>query len=220
MLTSNQEDTEYKQPTYSVKNIVALAYIEIEGQAKLDLISILHVNPNISEYDPDGKFPGLVMKIETPTPRGIIKGTALIFSSGKLILTGLKSESHIDIILNVIVNKVEKAHMHIIETSSKVVNIVSSGSLHNPINLDKAIIIIEQSMYEPEVFPGLIYRMQEPKIVFILFSTGSFIATGTRSREDLKHGVKQLAERIKTDDLIFHTPEYGEIEGQGEMMFI
>jgi transcription initiation factor TFIID TATA-box-binding protein len=71
-------------------------------------------------------------------------------------------------------------------------NIVASGDLKCNIDLNLAAVVMEYSMYEPEVFPGLIYRMQTPKTVFLIFSPGRIVCTGAKSKAMVAEAVAQL----------------------------
>ena len=57
-------------------------------------------------------------------------------------------------------------------------------------------------MYEPEQFPGLIYRMDEPKVVILLFSTGKLVCTGATKEEDVYTAVDKLHKTLQKNDLI------------------
>ena len=76
-------------------------------------------------------------------------------------------------------------------------NIVASGDLHTNIDLNMAAIIMEYAMYEPEVFPGLIYRMQEPRTVFLIFSTGRIVCTGAKNKEVVREAVLKLNYQVR-----------------------
>jgi len=75
-------------------------------------------------------------------------------------------------------------------------NIVASGDLHTHIDLNMAAIVMEYAMYEPEVFPGLIYRLQDPKTVFLIFSTGKIVCTGAKNKEIVKEAVRKLNQQV------------------------
>lgn len=81
-------------------------------------------------------------------------------------------------------------------------NIVASGDLHANIDLNLAAIIMESAMYEPEVFPGLIYRMQDPKTVFLIFSTGRIVCTGAKDKEIVRDAVIKLNKEVRDLDLL------------------
>ncbi len=70
-----------------------------------------------------------------------------------------------------------------------------------------AAVVMEYAMYEPEVFPGLIYRMQDPKTVFLIFSTGRIVCTGGKTKEIVAQAVKKLQREVK---------EYGVAKAEGE----
>jgi transcription initiation factor TFIID TATA-box-binding protein len=57
-------------------------------------------------------------------------------------------------------------------------------------------------MYEPEQFPGLIYRMEEPKVVILLFSTGKLVCTGATKEEDVYLAVAKLHKELEEKELI------------------
>lgn len=209
MLTPNQEQEKKEierknELEYDVRNIVVRGTLSIKEHSTINLNKILTTNPKNSRYDPEGNFPGLVMKIEKEN----IRGTGLIFTTGSLILTGIKTEAAIDPLLDQIIKNIEKTDITITDSSTEVVNIVASGTIHQKVNLDKAALVMEQTMFEPEVFAGLIRRMRDPKIVFILFSTGSFVGTGTRSRETLRQGVLKLNDEIRSKNLFYDPNRY------------
>ncbi|GAG82668.1 unnamed protein product, partial [marine sediment metagenome] len=76
-------------------------------------------------------------------------------------------------------------------------NIVASGDLHTNIDLNMAAIVMEYAMYEPEVFPGLIYRMQDPKTVFLIFSTGRIVCTGAKNKSVVREAVLKLNKEVR-----------------------
>jgi transcription initiation factor TFIID TATA-box-binding protein len=70
-----------------------------------------------------------------------------------------------------------------------------------------AAVVMESAMYEPEVFPGLIYRMADPKTVFLIFSTGKIVCTGGKNEEMVAAAIRKLSEEVR---------EYGVAKGEGE----
>jgi transcription initiation factor TFIID TATA-box-binding protein len=86
----------------------------------------------------------------------------------------------------------------------KVQNIVASANLHSTLNLN-AIAIglgLENIEYEPEQFPGLVYRLSEPKVVVLLFGSGKLVITGGRVPEDAANAVDQIVEQLKSLSLM------------------
>ena len=59
-------------------------------------------------------------------------------------------------------------------------------------------------MYEPEQFPGLIYRMGTPKVVMLLFASGKLVCTGAKHEDMVKEAVELLHEILEDYDLIYY----------------
>jgi len=79
----------------------------------------------------------------------------------------------------------------------QVENIVASAKLDSNLNLDKIAFNLENSEYEPEQFPGLVYRMLDPKVAFLLFGSGKVVCTGARSVQDVHTAVNKVSRRLK-----------------------
>jgi len=151
--------------------------------AAIELPSTAHVS-----YIPD-QFPGLVLKLRQP------KVSILLFSSGKCVITGAKKIQQIYRAVDTLKDLLNNIGMPIEDDPTVTLqNVVASGDFHDTINLELAALTLETSMYEPEVFPGLIYRMQDPKVVVLLFQSGKFVCTGCK-REELAH---EAAEKTRT----------------------
>ena len=180
------------KPEWKIENVVATVSIELENpEEKIDLNQIARKYTDC-EYNPE-RFPGLVMRVEDP------KATILIFSTGKMVVTGLRKASEAGTVVNNVISKMKKAKVSIkSEPEITIQNIVASGDLHTSIDLNEAAIIMENAMYEPEVFPGLIYRMQEPKTVFLIFSTGRIVCTGGKTKEIVGEAIEKLVEQVKS----------------------
>jgi len=172
---------------YKIENVVATVVVEITEKIDLNIIARKH--PDV-EYNPE-RFPGLVMRILKP------KATILIFSTGKMVVTGLRKASEAGRVVEKVVKNIRKAGIKVSNPEITVQNIVASGDLHTNIDLNMAAIVMEYAMYEPEVFPGLIYRMQEPKTVFLIFSTGRIVCTGAKKKEIVREAVKKLNKEVR-----------------------
>ncbi|MHA1684110.1 MAG: TATA-box-binding protein [Promethearchaeota archaeon] len=179
------------KPAWKIENVVATVSIELaDPDEKIDLNQIARKYTEC-EYNPE-RFPGLVMRIEDP------KATILIFSTGKMVVTGLRKASEAETVVDKVINRMKKAKVDIAsEPEITIQNIVASGDLHTSIDLNEAAIIMENAMYEPEVFPGLIYRMQDPKTVFLIFSTGRIVCTGGKTKEIVGEAIEKLVEQVK-----------------------
>lgn len=181
------------KPTYNVVNIVASVRFDIEKLVDLNLIAMS--NKNI-EYNPD-TFPGLILRLQKP------KSTILVFSTGKLVLTGLKRARDVGPITQKVIKIIERSGAVIkSEPEIKIQNIVASGDLNLKLNLDLMSISLERALYEPEVFPGLIYRMKDPKVVFLIFASGKIVCVGAKSEEDVKVAVQNLLNEIQELDFV------------------
>jgi transcription initiation factor TFIID TATA-box-binding protein len=86
----------------------------------------------------------------------------------------------------------------------KVVNIVASVRLGGKVDLEKAVTTLEKTMYEPEQFPGLIYRMDEPKVVILIFASGNLVCTGGKKEQDVYDAVHKLHRILEEQQLIFY----------------
>jgi transcription initiation factor TFIID TATA-box-binding protein len=145
-----------------------------------------------TEYNPE-QFPGLVIRIKEP------KTSALIFSSGKIVCTGARSMDKVHESIRKIIKSLEKINVKIkIEPEVKIQNIVAAGSIGMDLNLNVLAMKLENTEYEPEQFPGLVYKLLAPtKATFLLFSNGKIVCTGTKSEEEVHIVVKKLVENLK-----------------------
>lgn len=172
---------------YKIENVVATVCVEITEKIDLNQIARKHADV---EYNPE-RFPGLVMRIEKP------RATILIFSTGKMVVTGLRQASEAERVVDKVVKNIRKAGIKLSNPEITIQNIVASGDLHTNIDLNMAAIVMEYAMYEPEVFPGLIYRMQDPKTVFLIFSTGRIVCTGAKQKEIVRDAVLKLNRQVR-----------------------
>jgi len=145
-----------------------------------------------SEYDPDN-FPGLVYRTQDPTAANII------FRSGKLICTGADSVENVHTALQATCETLREVGIDVVDDPTITVqNIVISADLDTQLNLN-AIAIglgLERIEYEPEQFPGLIYRVNNPDVVILLFGSGKAIVTGTKTTDDAATALKTVAEEL------------------------
>jgi len=180
-----------KTAVVSVQNVVASASLK----QRLDLDSIVRVLPGV-EYRPE-QFPGLVYKIKKP------KAALLMFSTGKMICTGAISERMAKRAVMKAVEELKRNGIVIVgKPEIQIQNIVASGDLVGQIDLEKTTYALKKTIYEPEQFPGLIYRMDSPKTVMLLFTSGKFVCTGARSESQVHEAVKNLQENLEEKGLI------------------
>jgi transcription initiation factor TFIID TATA-box-binding protein len=175
----------------NVVNVVASATLD----QRIDLLAIVKVFRNV-EYRPK-QFPGLVFRLKRP------KTATLIFSSGKMVCTGSTSEKEAISAVHKVVRELKSNGIVILGTPKIVVqNMVASGNLHGTIDLETAADILDNVMYEPEQFPGLIYRMTDPKTVLLLFASGKLVCTGAKSEEMVHESVGKIYEILQEYDLL------------------
>jgi transcription initiation factor TFIID TATA-box-binding protein len=144
-----------------------------------------------TEYEPE-QFPGLVYRIKSP------KAAALIFGSGKIVCTGARSVEDVNTAIKKVVKVVQSTGVKVPRGYKiQIENIVASAKLDANLNLDTIAFNLENSEYEPEQFPGLVYRMDNPKVAFLLFGSGKIVCTGARSVEDVNTAIKKVSKKLK-----------------------
>ena len=190
-MSEEKKDESDLKLDYKIENVVATVVMEITE--KIDLVKIARKFEDV-EYNPE-RFPGLVMRITDP------KATFLIFSTGKMVITGLRRADQASAGVKKIIKSIKSAGINVSNPEITVQNIVASGDLHTFIDLNMAAIVMENAMYEPEVFPGLIYRMKDPKTVFLIFSTGKVVCTGAKNKKFVKEAFLKLNLRVRELDL-------------------
>ena len=122
-----------------------------------------------------------------------------------MILTGIKAFTHIKKIVDFIVtelNKTLKANIKRDMVNSEVVNIVATANFDNQINLDLSAITLNNVIFEPEVFPGLIYKCVNPiKCVFLIFNSGNVVLTGIREEKTIEPALINLGRLMRKENL-------------------
>lgn len=181
------------KPMISVENVVASADV----MQKMDLDDITRKFPDV-EYHPD-QFPGLVFRLKIP------KTSTLIFTSGKMVCTGSKSETMAKKAVKMVVQNLRKGGIKVKkEAKVTIQNIVASINLGGKIHLEQAARTLPRSMYEPEQFPGLIHRMLDPKTVILLFSSGKIVCTGAKQEADVYRSVNNLHAMLEEKELMIY----------------
>lgn len=175
----------------TVQNVVATAALK----QRLDLDTIVRLFPE-TQYRPE-EFPGLVFRLRKP------KTATLIFSSGKMVCTGSKSERQARKAVATVLNELKRNGIVVVgRPEIQVQNIVASGGFGGSIDLEKTTYSLERTMYEPEQFPGLIYRMDDPKVVMLLFASGNFVCTGAKKEEEVHRAITRVQETLENKQLI------------------
>ncbi|MFX1570290.1 MAG: TATA-box-binding protein [Promethearchaeota archaeon] len=181
--------------TYIIQNIVAKITLNMDNQI---VLSEINTTLNNTEYNPE-RFPGLFLRFKHP------KCVFIIFRNGKLILTGLKKFNHVDLVIERLILKLnEKTKTYVNKESIRleVVNIVITADFYKQINLDLAAIRLENAIYEPEVFPGLVFKILRPKkSVFLIFNNGKIVMTGIREESDIEPSLVNLGRILDRENL-------------------
>ena len=160
-----------RKPIIKIQNIVA----SVSLNQKIDLQKIVEKFPQ-TEYNPS-VFPGLVFRLKKP------KTATLIFGTGKMVCTGAKSEKESRSAVEKVVKELRGEGIQITEKPVVMIqNIVASAELGGEIDLESLVYKLSKVMYEPEQFPGAVYRMDEPKVVFLIFSAGKLVCVGAKER--------------------------------------
>jgi transcription initiation factor TFIID TATA-box-binding protein len=175
----------------NIENVVASATLN----QKIDLNSIVRIFPGV-EYRPE-QFPGLVYRLKKP------KTATLIFSSGKMVCTGAKSERQARKAVTKVVDELKRGGIVILgKPEIQVQNIVAAAGLGGHIDLEKTTYSLKRTMYEPEQFPGLIYRMDDPKVVILIFASGKLVCTGAKKEAEVPRAITKLKETLEEKGLI------------------
>lgn len=172
-------------PTHRIENIVATVILSQEIDTNLITEKLKDII-----YQPE-EFPGLVLRIERP------RATALVFRSGKMVVTGTKSTNQLITAVKKITKYLNKAGIKIdAKPRVNVQNIVASGDLGARVNLEEAAYTLEECIYEPEQFPGLIHKMRDPHVVLLIFSSGKMVLTGAKEEREVKIAVEKIAAKL------------------------
>lgn len=175
-----------KDTSLKVQNIVATTSLGED----VSLTKLARTQPN-TEYNPD-TFPGLVLRIKKP------KSAVLVFSSGNLVCTGTKSVAQVRDVVEQVIKQLKKVNVTVkIKPKITVQNIVASGAINLSLNLNTLALELENTEYEPEQFPGLVYKLEDPTATFLLFSNGKLVCTGTKNKAQLDDSMIQLNKNVR-----------------------
>lgn len=178
------------KPNVKIENVVASGILK----HKIDLNAVVTAFPDV-EYRPK-EFPGLVFRLKNP------KTATLIFGSGKMVCTGARSEKEAKRALLKVVRSLKDSGIIIVgRPNIKMQNVVASANLSGWVDLmgvyETEKLMRGRILYEPEQFPGLIYRMEDPKVVILLFASGKLVCTGARKEGEVYVAVDKLHKRLQ-----------------------
>ncbi|MGM0510448.1 MAG: TATA-box-binding protein [Thermoplasmatota archaeon] len=172
-----------------VENVVASATI---GES-FDLDRVYEVLEG-SEYDPE-KFKGVIFRIKEKD----IGTSVLIFNSGKLVITGALDKDEIERTVDHMKELLGKEGFSVLDDPIvEIQNIVATSDFGSTLNLNNVAISLglEKIEYEPEQFPGLVYRMDEPALVMLFFGSGKIVCTGGKNIQNIKKGLEKVSKEL------------------------
>jgi transcription initiation factor TFIID TATA-box-binding protein len=190
-LTLTRESLKCAKAQVEIQNVVATADLS----QRLDLDVILQVTPG-ARYDPQ-RFPGLIYRLKKP------KTTTLMFKTGKMVCTGAKSSKSAKAAISQVISDMTGNGIIIIARPSvNIENIVASANLQGIVDLENVAEQLYRTMYEPEQFPAVIYRMIEPKVVLLVFANGKIVCTGAKKETDVYFAIEKLQDTLQLNRLI------------------
>jgi len=192
-LSPNPGNVRMKALTVQIQNVVVSASFE----QKFDLLTIANTFRN-TEYRPNA-FPGLVFRLKRP------KTAILIFKTGKMVCTGAKSEKEAIRAVRKVARELRKGG---IKASSmpeiQITNVVATANLGGYIDLDE--LASKRSggriLYEPEQFPAAIYRWENPRVVFLVFSTGKIVCVGAKKEAEIHGAVERFQSMLEEEGFL------------------
>jgi transcription initiation factor TFIID TATA-box-binding protein len=193
-IKNDLEDYLRMESTIDIVNVVASTKLA----EAFDLPKI-EFNLEGAEYNKK-KFPGLVYRVKAP------KAAFLIFTSGKIVCTGSKNIEDVRTVITTLANTLKSIGFEKVDLDPEIhiQNIVASADLKTNLNLNAVALGLglENIEYEPEQFPGLVYRIKKPKVVVLIFSSGKLVITGGKSPEECKEGARIVRMQLENMGLL------------------
>lgn len=171
----------------NIENIVATIHLS----EKLDIENLAEVLLDV-KYDPD-EFKGLSLHFDDP------KAIVFIFPTGKIVCTGAKSIDDIEVLMLKTIAKLEDVGIPVTdEPEVEIQNVVISSELDVELNLENIAKnpLLENAEYNPDEFPGLVYKINESKIVLLIFSSGKVVCTGASKLEDASNAINSVEDKL------------------------
>ena len=170
---------------FEIHNMV----ISVQFSDRIDLDKLASKLSNSAEYFPDN-FPGVVYRMKKP------RASFLIFSTGKALCTGTASEKDAKEAIENMLKLLKDMGIDVKTPKIEIQNIVASTKLDTRLDIDKMAFELENSEYEPETFPGLVYKM-EGSVTFLIFGTGKIVCVGARSTKEIKESFDIIVKKLK-----------------------
>ena len=179
--------------TFRIENVVASTSLGEELDLKAIALAL-----GGAEYEPE-QFPGLIYRIKDP------KTAILLFRSGKVVCTGAKSLEHVRTAVEFVSKQIAAAGIPVKKNPEiEVQNIVATSDLGAVIDLNTVAVSLGLTSveYEPEQFPGLVYRLEDPKVVALMFGSGKVVCTGARKPADVERAVDKITSELRSRGLL------------------
>lgn len=156
----------------------------------LNLDEIAASYPSRATFEVE-KYPGVRWK-DTDS-----KNSLLVFSSGKFVMNRHIESEQVRSVLQDFIESYNSLFYFFEEyqltmPEFKLQNLVATGTVGRGLNLELLSLELENTIYEPEQLPGLIWRIPEFNATVVLFGSGSFNVTGVRSTESLESAVDRM----------------------------
>ncbi|GLD92916.1 hypothetical protein PINS_up001495 [Pythium insidiosum] len=166
-----------------VKIMNVVGTVDLKTPLELKTIALHARN---AEYNPK-RFSAVIMRLRDP------KTTALIFGSGKIVITGGTNEDSCRLAARKFTRVLQKLNFPAKFTEFKVRNVMGTCDVRFPIRLEGLLNDHARfCSYEPELFPGLIYKLVEPKLTLLIFVSGKIVLCGARNSSHLYQAIDKM----------------------------
>jgi len=153
-----------------IENIVGTFHIA----PSLDLPMLARVLSDAT-YNPSD-LPAVVVTFKKP------KAVCMLFSEGKIIITGVKSMAEIDEVIHMLNDRLSVLGIKgEVTPSVSIQNMVASMDYQQSLNLRSIAKAFPNTEYEPLQFPGLVYKTDDPNTVILVFDSGKVVCNGSTS---------------------------------------
>jgi transcription initiation factor TFIID TATA-box-binding protein len=172
-----------------IENIVASSKIA----SKLS-IKQLSTKLKGTSYNPE-EFTGLTIKFKDPNV------AVLLLPNGKAVSTGAKNLDQVNNSIKKVSNRLKKAGVTIRKKQeTEVQNIIVTTNLKKELHLSSIAkgLLLENTNYEPDQFPGLIYKIENSSAIVIIFSSGKLVCTGSKSLEEATKTVGMMKDKLSS----------------------
>ena len=177
----------------NIRIVNVVSTVSLECQLSLRELALKLQN---SEYNPK-RINAVIIRIKKP------KTAALVFSNGKMVVVGADNEDDSKQAAKIYAKNIKSLGYNDIKFKNfKIENVVASCDANFQIQLTKLslklkLINNKNCSYEPDIFPGLIYHMQDPKICLLIFKSGKLVFVGAKQRNDIYSAFEKIFPLLK-----------------------